>query len=53
MSNSMDIPYRVESLAGDEIGEETNIIYTIQEATFEGGWLIQSQANLGVRNQTE
>lgn len=51
--DSMDIPFRVESADGDEINEETVIVYKTREATMEGGWLVQSQANREGRCRTE
>ncbi|WP_053948038.1 hypothetical protein [Halolamina sediminis] len=50
--DSMDVPFRVESADGDEITEKTKIIYTTREATMEGGWLVQSQADRDGRCRT-
>jgi len=42
--DAMDIPLRIESINGDEVGQETKIEFTTREASMEGGWLVQSQA---------
>lgn len=51
--DSMDIPFRVESVDGDEVGEGTDVVYTTREATMEGGWLVQSQAGADGRCRSE
>lgn len=51
--DSMDVPFRVESVDGDEIGEETEVAFTTREAEMEGGWLVQSQAGADGRCRTE
>lgn len=44
--DSMDIPFRVEAVEGGEtVGDGTNVEFTTREATMEGGWLVQSQAD--------
>lgn len=51
--DSMDIPFRVESVDGDEVGAETDVVYTTREAAMEGGWLVQSQAGADGRCRSE
>jgi len=43
--DSMDIPFRVEAVDGDEIGETTEIVFVTREAEMAGGWLVQSRAS--------
>ncbi|MFW5939504.1 MAG: hypothetical protein ACOCSD_01650 [Halolamina sp.] len=51
--DSLDVPFRVESVDGDEVGEETEVVYTTREAAMAGGWLVQSQAGRDGRCRTE
>lgn len=44
--DSLDVPFRVEELdGGDEVGDDTEVVFTTREAAMEGGWLVQSQAD--------
>jgi hypothetical protein len=43
--NSLEVPLRIESVeGGDEMGPDTDIDYTVREASgIEGGWQVQSK----------